>query len=326
MAVFPEAEAPADATGAAGVSAAAPASASCWVTLVDGRACDLAQLTRRELLRLQFAQEKAFARLFVACPKRSAERREAIRRGYDTVTTIYAAANGRLGQPTVMGCDARYERLVLKLLQRQREAGLPAALFEIGCGCGTLLARVHQRGFLVGGIEVSEVMHRQALAALRFARHNLLLGDLLDQDPAPLAGRYTLVYWNDVFEHVPPDEIDDYLRFLRAMLAPGGTLLTITPNWHVRPSDVTGEFGPPRTVAQGVHLKEYTLREVTSLLKKAGFCRVATPLCVTRRRIVLAGSGLAKAKRTLEPALEWLPFRLARLLVRAGGLSCTLAQ
>ena len=62
------------------------------------------------------------------------------------------------------------------------------------------------------------------------------------------------------------------------MLAPGGQLVTITPNWHCRPADVTAAICPPRTDAAGLHLKEYTLVEVSHMLRRAGFSRVATPL------------------------------------------------
>jgi hypothetical protein len=88
---------------------------------------------------------------------------------------------------------------------------------------------------------------------------------------------------------------------------------------------VTCVFCPPRTEAAGVHLKEYTLGELTRLLRGAGFGRVATPWIVTPRRILLAGNGMAGLKRLVEPALEWLPFRLARLLCRGLGLSITIA-
>ena len=84
-----------------------------------------------------------------------------------------------------------------------------------------------------------------------------------DVDVDSLAGRPTLIYWNDVFEHIPPDEIGDYLSHIHRLLAPGGTLVTITPHWLLRPMDVTGDFCPPRTVARGLHLKEYRLAEVT---------------------------------------------------------------
>jgi SAM-dependent methyltransferase len=102
-------------------------------------------------------------------------------------------------------------------------------------------------------------------------------------------------------------------------------LITITPNWHVRPSDITRLFQPARTAAAGVHLKEYTLREVTSLLRQAGFARVATPLVVLPGRMVLCGTGLAGLKRAAERGLEALPYALTRLFCRGAALSTTIA-
>ncbi len=109
------------------------------------------------------------------------------------------------------------------------------------------------------------------------------------------------------------------------MLPPGGQLVTVTPNWHVRPSDVTSLVRPPRTEAQGLHLKEYTLREVRGMLRRAGFAKVATPLVVLPKRFVLCGGGMIGMKCALEPALEWLPFAAARLACRGFALSCTIA-
>ena len=57
---------------------------------------------------------------------------------------------------------------------------------------------------------------------------------------AKLEDGYDVVYWNDVFEHVPCDEIQPLLAKIYSLVRPGGCLVTITPNWHERPSDVTG--------------------------------------------------------------------------------------
>ena len=138
-------------------------------------------------------------------------------------------------------------------------------------------------------------------------------------------GPWSLIYWNDVFEHIPPDEIGDWLQRIYQMLPPGGQLVTITPNWLCRPSDVTGRICPPRTEAEGLHLKEYTLAEVSGMLRRTGFTHVATPLVVMPQQIVLCGNGLIGLKRLLEPSLERLPYRFARLLCRGLGLSCTVA-
>jgi SAM-dependent methyltransferase len=238
------------------------------------------------------------------------------------VTTIFGRVTGADGHGPAMGYDRRYARLVLELLAR-RPTDRPR-VFEVGYGCGALLAALPD--VEVAGIEVSPAMHAHACRRLANHRHaRLHVGDFLTADLASEVGT-DVVFWNDVLEHLVPDDVPDFLSRIYGLLKPGGYLVTITPNWHMRPNDVTSCFFPPRTTAVGFHLKEYRLREVTALLREAGFRRLATPLLITHKRIVLCGSGLAGIKCAFEPALEVLPFRAARLLCRALGLSCTIAQ
>ena len=124
---------------------------------------------------------------------------------------------------------------------------------------------------------------------------NLILGDFLKSNEVEnLEGRCRLIYWNDVFEHIAVDEIEDYLDRIYRMLAPGGELISITPNWHMRPSDVTADYKPPRTTAIGFHLKEYTLREISGLLKNAGF------ISKTTDRVKVLGRGELSASVTVK--------------------------
>lgn len=298
-----------------------------WVTLADGGRFDLAPLDPPALMRLQYEQEAAFAAKILATRKGSDERRWTVQQAYDTVCSILAQkapADGAL----VMGLDRRYVDLVLRLLRRAaRSDGRAPRMFEIGYGCGALLAEVSGAGFGVAGIEVSRTMRDQALPLVPPKFHERLLhGDFSRRDFAEQRGTFDLVYWNDVFEHVPPDEIGDYLKQAARLLRPGGTLLTITPNWHERPSDVTCDFCPPRTEARGLHLKEYTLREVTALLREAGFQRIATPLVVLPHKLYLGLGGLAPLKRLCEPLLERLPFWLTHRLCHGFGYSYTIAE
>ena len=296
------------------------------VILADGSLADLRGLRRPELLRLQWEQEREFARRILAAAPGSPARAEATRSAYDAVTRIFAAASGSAGKALVMGFDPRYERVVLRLLARQRDRGLPVRFLEIGYAAGVLLERIGRAGFPAVGIEVSQAMWKEACRRMGpAAAKSLHRGEFLRFEFPPSQRPFSLVYWNDVLEHVPPDEALAYLRRAHDLLVPGGALVTISPNWHIRPSDVTCAFCAPRTEAAGVHLKEYTLREVTRLLRAAGFGRVATPWMVTPWRIVLWGSGMAGLKRLVEPALEWMPFCLARLLCRGLGLSMTIA-
>jgi SAM-dependent methyltransferase len=295
------------------------------VTLSTGERFDISQLDSDELQELQWREERAYAAQIAASAAGSTERKDLYRRGYDAVTTIYARNIDRSGNGLVMGFDLRYASVVRQLLARSSgRRSDPARVFEIGYGCGALFAELP--GVDVAGIEVSATMRDQARRKLGDNHPaRLYLGDFLTQN-ITAESNCDLVFWNDVFEHLVPDEVPQFLRRIHDMLAPGGYLVTITPNWHMRPSDITMDFCPPRTTAVGFHLKEYSLREVTSRLHEAGFSHVATPLFITHRRIVLAGSGLAGAKRMLEPLLEWAPFRIARVACRALGLSCTLAQ
>jgi len=299
--------------------------------LAGAKVPDLAGLDGEELLGLHWDVEREFARRIQAAPKGSSERNEAVRRAYDAVNHIVHARMLEAGEAhprddVRLGVDRRYGRLVADLLSRWQNRGYSPRFFEIGFGSGTLLAHVQGRGFVPEGIEVSPEMHAQARCRLgRAGAARLLLGEFL-RHPFQPKDRFHLIYWNDVFEHIPPDQIAEYLRRIHSLLVPGGQLLTITPNWHTRPSDVTGDVCAPRTEPAGLHLKEYTLREVTRLLRAAGFQRVDTPLLVTRRRVYLWGGGLGGLKRALEPLLEWLPFRAAVLCCRAFGMSLTLAQ
>jgi len=276
---------------------------------------------------LQFEQERQFAVQILAAPKGSALRNQAIHQAYETMTGIIVAKRRLEHTPMVLGLHPRHARLVVDLPRHQRRRGLHPRFYEIGYGSGTLLEQVRNAGFPFAGIEVSAAMQELAVERLGpEARPQLHLGNFLDKAQRATGSHWSLIYWNDVFEHIPPDEIGDWLAQIYDMLVPGGQLVSITPNWHVRPSDATVAYCPPRTTSVGLHLKEYTLGQVRDLLCQAGFRSIATPLAVTRGRMVLCGSGALRCKCLLEPVLEWLPFPLARLLCRGMGLNCTIAK
>jgi SAM-dependent methyltransferase len=295
------------------------------VQLSDGSEQDVSLLSEAELCELQWQEERQFAQRILASAKGSSQRGEVTGQGYDTITTLLRLRSRQQSSQFAMGHSPRYERLVLRLLRQQRARGIQCpTMFEIGFGSGLLLQRIHERGYAVAGIEVSQAMHELASQRLG-GEARLYLGDLRSLGEGT-RGKFHVAFWNDVFEHIAPDEIRDYLRIIYELLAPGGVLVTVTPNWHTRPSDITSLFRGPRSEAAGFHLKEYTLGEVTGLLWQAGFDRVATPLVVTRQDMVFCGSGLAGCKRLLEPCLEWLPFGCTRLLSRGLGLDCTMAR
>ena len=296
------------------------------VMLADGRWQSLEGFSIEQLQQLQWEQEKGFAHAMRALPKGSKDRALVTGQAYDTVCAILAAQQPA-DEPLVMGFDRRYGRLAVEILNQQINRGIgQPRFFEIGYGSGRMLKEVRDHGFQSSGIDISPTMRDKAIDTLgeKFT-DRLLLGDLCKLSKESLPGRPSLIYWNDVFEHICPDEIADYLAKIYELLMPGGQLVTITPNWLLRPSDVTADFCPPRTEACGLHLKEYRLAEVAGLLQQAGFSRVVSPLVVSRKRIYQLGGGFRLGKQWIEPLLDKLPIRPAHLLCRGLGLSCTIA-
>lgn len=299
------------------------------VTLVDGSRVDIRAMSTEQLVQLQCEQEPAFARSIVDASKDSELRRQVTSQAYTSVCALLEQLAQREPKPAdfCMGMDARYSELVLRLLRQQTRHGIKGSLFEIGFSSGVLLETVARAGYSVGGLEVVDDLLSQAKKKLDVEHHpRLLLGDFRQMDLSAHRGRYSIVYWNDVFEHIPQDEILDYLQVIHGLLSNGGMLVTITPNWHMRPSDVTVKFCPPRTEAVGFHLKEYKLAEICELTHAAGFRAIRAPAFISRRRIYdLRWASFTRAKKRLEPLLERLPYSLAVQACRRLGFNLTIA-
>ncbi|MFO0943750.1 MAG: class I SAM-dependent methyltransferase [Pirellulales bacterium] len=300
-----------------------------WIQLADGSSMAIDSLSLEQLIQLQCEQEPQFAKLIATSEKNSIHRAEITQTAYGSICAILDEQATRRQSAGVfsMGMDARYADLVLSLLESQRNRGISGGLFELGCSAGALLGQADQAGYRVGGLEVvPELLDRAREQIASPNHHNLFLGDFRKIDLEHVQSTFSVAYWNDVFEHIPVDEIHEYLTRLYGLLKPGGVLVTITPNWHMRPSDVTMNFRPPRSQAEGFHLKEYTLGEVCNLLHAAGFSAVQTPAFISRNKIHLNGFlSLTDIKCVLEPMLEWLPFRFAVQICRRLGFSCTIA-
>jgi len=99
----------------------------------------------------------------------------------------------------------------------------PQRTLEIGCATGTVLHYLAERGVGCEGIEISRMAVERAIPAVRDRIHE---GDLLTLS---LAGPYDLVYGLDVFEHLNPNRLDDYLSRIVTLLNDGGYLYAALP-------------------------------------------------------------------------------------------------
>lgn len=82
-----------------------------------------------------------------------------------------------------------------------------------------------------------------------------------------------VVYSNQLMEHIHPDDAVEQLQHIYRVLRPNGRYICITPNRINGPWDISRYFDD---VARGLHLKEYTNRELRSLFRRVGFRECAS--------------------------------------------------
>jgi SAM-dependent methyltransferase len=168
----------------------------------------------------------------------------------------------------------------------------PAALLDVGCGHGTFLAAMAERGWQVAGVDFDP-------AAVEAARsvHGL---DVLVGTVDTMVERGTsfdVVTASHVVEHVP-DPVE-FLAQCRRLLRPGGRVVLKTPNADSFGSRRYGRawrgLEPPR------HLHIFTIAALESCARKAGF---AGSRCFTSSAgadVILVASRFLAAKGSYRP-------------------------
>ncbi|MFV2071570.1 MAG: class I SAM-dependent methyltransferase [Thermoanaerobaculales bacterium] len=143
----------------------------------------------------------------------------------------------------------------------RREPG-PTSLLDIGCGRGTLVAMLAQRGWRAVGTQVSETAARAARQRLGA---EVLLGDLPDLEIPD--DSFRVVVFFHVLEH-----LDHPARFLRKsweILEDGGLLIVEVPNYRSPGILVLGLRN--LTVDYPHHLFFFSPESLRAMLRGAGF-------------------------------------------------------
>lgn len=100
-------------------------------------------------------------------------------------------------------------------------------LLDYGCGDGTFLAQVHDLFPTATGVEVDDVLVRDARA--RFASvGGLEFVHTGEVDRLP-AGGFGVVTCMEVLEHCTPESVDGVLAQIRRLAAPGATVIISVP-------------------------------------------------------------------------------------------------
>lgn len=187
-----------------------------------------------------------------------------------------------------------YLALLKKLLS-------PKMIFmEIGPGDCRISFAVAKFVKKVYGIDVSSEITKRDDKPVNF--------ELIVSDGASIAvpsNSVDVAFSNQLMEHLHPDDADEQLKNIYKSLNIGSLYLCITPNRLSGPHDVSQYFD---NEARGLHLKEYTTRELAEKMLGIGFSRIRT-FVVIKGHVIYVPLLFVSAG---EMFLEFFPARLRR--------------
>jgi SAM-dependent methyltransferase len=188
-----------------------------------------------------------------------------------------------------------------------------AHVVEVGPGDGRLALMLASAVRRVTMVDVRDTLARMSD---RPANLGLLVTDGTGA-PLPPASA-DLVFADQLIEHLHPADAEAIHRDIFTALRPGGAFICYSPNRLLGPHDLTRYFDGE--APEGLHLREYSLRELAELLRRRGFARVR-PLVGARSLWLPAPLWLLGL---VEDGLAALSPRARRRLARAPGLRSVL--
>lgn len=138
--------------------------------------------------------------------------------------------------------------LIVRTLSLVRELNVGSVL-ELGCGNGTLLARLRDEGHEVFGVDISGVAINKM--KLQYGIDGLAMKA---EDINQIDRRFDLIIMNHLLEHMDDDL--EMLAKMRLRLNPGGKVLITVPN---------DTFGPDQNEE---HVRKYTEESLKETIEK----------------------------------------------------------
>lgn len=175
---------------------------------------------------------------------------------------------------------------------------------EIGAGDCAVSLHVAKHVRRVTALDVSDTILKD-IAAPAHVRLQVFDGCEIPVDP----GSIDVAYSNQVIEHLHPEDAALQVASILRSLKPGGCYLCVTPNRLNGPHDISQFFD---TVATGLHMKEYTYRDLDRFFRDLGFTGTRACLGVRGRFVAMP----VRAIGAVESVLEALPVRLRRAIGR----------
>jgi SAM-dependent methyltransferase len=191
----------------------------------------------------------------------------------------------------------------------RRYMGRNTHVVEMGPGDGRLAVLLAASARRVTMVDVRDTLARMS------DRPSTLELLVTDGTGAPLPpASADLVFADQLIEHLHPADAEAIHRDVFAALRPGGAFICYSPNRLLVPHDLTRYFDCEAPA--GLHLREYSLRELAALLRRLGFARVR-PLVGARSLWLPAPLWLLGL---VEDGLAALSPRQRRRVARAPGL------
>jgi ubiquinone/menaquinone biosynthesis C-methylase UbiE len=161
--------------------------------------------------------------------------------------------------------------LIIPLTKRESK------ILEVGCGRGDAITALAEHGRICTGVEISsDMLHLCEQRGLKVIR------GFADHIDIP-ASSFDVIFSHQMLEHLHPEDVPGHFSEAFRLLRPNGILAVETPNFRVGPQDVSRGFA---RIAEGLHLKEWSFRELISLFQDAGFVKIRglmAPLFLARR-------------------------------------------
>ena len=221
-------------------------------------------------MRTRRTNDLAARREFYLIEKESADRLRNSTR--EERKTLYSSCYDELfrrvpGHPQLMEEEsARAAVIKQNLIMVGRFLRPSSRLLEVGSGDCGFAVEAAKRVRAVYAVDVSrEIAGRRPLPA----NVSLLITD--GSNISVPDGSVDVIFSSQLMEHLHPEDAVEQLGNIHRALAPGGVYLCVTPNALSGPHDVSRDFDD---VPTGLHLKEYTVRELLILFRAAGFSRV----------------------------------------------------
>jgi SAM-dependent methyltransferase len=204
------------------------------------------------LMKAQFEKERELAQLIMSAPE--ADRKQAYASAYEELYRLF---------PHLQTDEAEESsRVIYSTRFIAPFVRATDTVVEIGAGRCRLAIALSERVKEVIALDVAELTETPRFPANVHHR-------VFDGIELPFASQTVDVIVSDnVLEHLHPDDGRRQMAEAYRVLKPGGYLCLLTPNPVSGPHDISAAFA---STPMGLHLKEYSCREIRTLLTAVGF-------------------------------------------------------